>query len=94
VADWVGSRAAGRSPYGIFDMSGNVWEWIRSLYRPYPYQRTDGRENLKEEGSRVARGGSFYGWHKNVRAAVRVSFGPNHRSDEVGFRLVVSPVLN
>ena len=94
VADRVGLRPAGRSPYGLFDMAGNVMEWTRSLYKPYPYQPTDGRENLNERGSRVARGGSFYGWSKNVRAAVRVSLGQDHRSDEVGFRLAISPVLD
>jgi formylglycine-generating enzyme required for sulfatase activity len=37
---------AGDSPYGVADMGGNVQEWVISLYRPYPYEPNDGREQL------------------------------------------------
>lgn len=36
----------GDSPYGIAEMAGNVQEWVSSLYRPYPYDPSDGREDL------------------------------------------------
>jgi len=50
---------AGDSPYGVADMAGNVWEWCRSIYKPYPYQADDGREDLQAAGTRVLRGGSW-----------------------------------
>jgi len=53
----VDAFAAGTSPYGVFGMSGNVWEWVSSAYRPYPYEAADGREDLKAGPVRGTRGG-------------------------------------
>ena len=44
------------SPYGAMDMTGNVWEYTSSLYKPYPYDKDDGREDLTIKGHRVYRG--------------------------------------
>lgn len=54
------------SPYGCADMPGNVREWTHSLFKPYPYNANDGRENAAESGDRVVRGGAAYNysyWH-------------------------------
>jgi formylglycine-generating enzyme required for sulfatase activity len=53
----VGSYPAGATPEGLLDMAGNVWQWTDSLYRPYPYDPNDGREDPAVPGERVTRGG-------------------------------------
>ena len=50
----------GDSPYGCADMIGNVEEWCNSSLAPYPYDATDGREELHLHGRRVIRGGDWY----------------------------------
>lgn len=54
----VGKFPKGASPHGALDMSGQVWEWTRSIAARYPYDPKDGREDLSAEQPRVARGGS------------------------------------
>jgi len=69
----VGSYPAGRSPFGLDDMAGNVWEWTASLFPGRPSQR-------------VIRGG---GWGNNpygLRAAYRHGNPPHFALDMVGFR--------
>jgi formylglycine-generating enzyme required for sulfatase activity len=74
----------GDSPYGCAAMSGNAWEWTRSLYRPYPYNPMDGREDLGQLRM-VIRGGSFQSYADRVHAACR---GTSHSSyGVVGLRL-------
>ncbi len=55
--DPVGSHPKGATPEGVFDLAGNVAEWTSSLFRPYPYEAGDGRENPDAPGERVTRGG-------------------------------------
>ena len=53
----IGQRPKGASPYGVLDMAGQVWEWTRSIPRPYPYEPRDGREKAHAGGGpRRARG--------------------------------------
>ncbi len=54
----VGSFPEGRSPYGVYDMSGNVWEWTESWYKAYPGNKRPAKENYGER-YRVVRGGSW-----------------------------------
>ena len=85
----VGIFPDGVSPYGVLDMSGNVWEWTRSVYADYPYQPDDGREALVGDGRRVVRGGSFLDPRLNARAAARGNLAPDSRLDVDGFRVVL-----
>ena len=76
----------GDSPFGCADMAGNVWEWTSSLYRPYPYDTNDGREDLGNS-IRVLRGGSWANAASYARCASRVGCSPVSRSFDSGFRL-------
>ena len=98
----VGCFPGGGSPYHVEEMSGNAWEWTRSLWScgddwpafGYPYDPTDGREDLKGglEVAHVVRGGSFFNSRWLARCAVRARSGPSFDWYAFGFRVVVSPI--
>ncbi len=85
----VGSKPKGASWVGALDMSGNVWEWVSSLYQPYPYKANDGREadtGTQVGVRRVVRGGSWHNHSENVRATSRYRYAPSYTSITYGFR--------
>ncbi len=82
---------AGDSPYGCADMAGNVWEWTRSKFKPYPYKADDGRESLEGTDLRAVRGGSWGYRQGSARVSNRHDNDPDFRDDYKGFRLVVRP---
>ena len=88
----VGIFPRGASPYGLLDMSGNVWGWCATKWR----DGYDEPEDNDPGGSdrRVLRGGSFSGDAGYVRCAVRVRYFPGYRSGSFGFRVVASPIIH
>jgi formylglycine-generating enzyme required for sulfatase activity len=81
----VGMHPQGASPYGVEDMAGNVSEWTSSLYRPYPYDALDGREDMSVQNEyAVSRGGSWLSDPRQMRTTARDDDG---NWDNGGFRL-------
>lgn len=82
----VGSYENGKSPYGLYDMAGNVWEWVSSRYGSYPYDANDGRESATGGDLRVARGGSWGFVGVSVSTAYRYGFDASTADLDLGFR--------
>ncbi|HTG36672.1 MAG TPA: SUMF1/EgtB/PvdO family nonheme iron enzyme [Thermoanaerobaculia bacterium] len=89
----VGCFPGGASPWGCEEMSGNVLEWTRSLFKAYPYVSWDGREDIEASSghSRVVRGGLYFLGAGAARCAYRNWGVVDIRSGYVGFRVVVLP---
>ena len=88
--DPVGSHTAGSTPEGIHDLSGNVAEWTSSLFKPYPYDHADGREDPLAPGERTTRGGDhvFDVALEQLTAIFRDGFSrdPRRGHRHIGFR--------
>lgn len=80
----IGLYPGGVSPFGLFDASGNVWEWTSDWYQMYP-----GGDESKDFGEkfRVVRGGSWYFNLNLTRCAYRYRSVPDNFNNTVGFRL-------
>jgi formylglycine-generating enzyme len=84
----VGSFPMGRSVYGVYDMAGNVSEWVEDWYDQFYYQTAPlmnptGVDNSK---NRVFRGGSWDSRTVDIRAAKRFAATPGRKDAVVGFR--------
>jgi formylglycine-generating enzyme required for sulfatase activity len=74
--------------WGLFDMHGNVAEWTRTAFRPYPYVEEDGRNGCDAGPTKVVRGGSWRDRPMRCRSAFRLSYPPYQKVYNVGFRIV------
>lgn len=83
----VGSYERGKSPYGMYDMAGNVWEWVSDWYSETFYPSSPFNNPLGPSSGlqKVLRGGSWNRDWINVRVSLRASFDPN-KTHNYGFR--------
>ena len=81
----VGTKAP--NGLGLYDMSGNVWEWVEDTKASYSSSSQDNPVVTGGGSFRVRRGGSWYNVPRLVRAARRGDDSPGSRSGSLGFRL-------
>lgn len=87
----VGKKAP--NELGIFDMTGNVWEWVNDWYSSMYYEESE-KTNPLGPGSatyRVIRGGAYAEIDEDCRIFTRLSFDPNSSNPAIGFRLAMTP---
>lgn len=81
----IGGKQYEANPFGLYCMHGNVGEWTRSDYSPYPY-----KEKSKGDAEyKVVRGGSFIERPKFSTSYSRKGFYPYQRVFNVGFRVII-----
>jgi formylglycine-generating enzyme required for sulfatase activity len=83
----VGIRPKNASPFGVLDMSGNVWQWCADDYKPYPGQTS---AFAIPDDAKVIRGGSFKSDQDHVTATTRNLDHASTRSPLIGFRCAKS----
>jgi formylglycine-generating enzyme required for sulfatase activity len=89
----VGMFEDGKSPYGINDMAGNVWEWVSDWYDD-DYYSTAPLRNPRGPAmgiSKVVRGGSWGSGPEGLRSAERETHVPSFEGYGTGFRCAMTP---
>jgi formylglycine-generating enzyme required for sulfatase activity len=76
------------NPWGLCDMHGNVAEWTRSKYAPYPYRDSRDDTDRDDGANRVVRGGSWYDPPDRCRSAMRQPYPACRPVYDVGFRVI------
>lgn len=83
----VGMFPDGKSPYDVWDASGNVFEWCSTVWGNYPFQAKVYEEELQAKDTRIWRGGAFVPIQQRTRTAYRYYYLPYVRNHWLGFRV-------
>jgi eukaryotic-like serine/threonine-protein kinase len=84
----VGSLSAGVSPFGVFDLVGNVWEWCEDGFTVYPGSKYE--PTPVDPGCKIIRGGSFATSLEEATASTRNWKSPEYKDQRLGFRCAKS----
>jgi formylglycine-generating enzyme required for sulfatase activity len=90
-AGTVAVRSLPPSPWGLYEMHGNVWEWCQDGFGDYPAGPVVDPEGAASGGRRVLRGGSWFNIARGLRSAYRLRGDPGDRYRDFGFRLALGP---